>query len=208
MNSLEKINQLSITRALIIGFVLAGLYYFIGYNDGTIQKNQIAAIEGQISTANKEIADVETKIKKAQQYKTLVTSMGSSFDVLVGYLPAKMSMADLMKAISTEAKAAGSNISRIQDAATRSDGAEFYDSLKVSTELSGTFPQHILFLSYLTRLEQILMVESMSMIVVNAQNSELGQSPQVALSASIVGYRYTGGDPEKDKKNKDKGKKK
>ncbi len=189
MDLILQINRMTNARALLLGLSLAGFYYWMVFDHGEIQIAQIQTNLSQIETLRKEIRAQEVASEQARRYQELVNSMGGSFDTLVRYLPEKMSVSDLMRAITSEAKAAGASINRVADVpSAQSLQGQFYDSLRVEVELNGTFHSHLLFLSFLTRLEQILMVEKVSMR--SGETTEPGISPPVTMVATIVGYRY------------------
>lgn len=184
----EKINQLSIGRAMFIGLFLATFYYFTGYNDGTVLQAQITANEAKMVELQKNIKEEEIKIERINQYKKTTEALGESFNKFLSYIPEKLRNTDLMKTVSTEAKAAGANIIRVSElgGGTRS---EFYEEVRVSVELVGTFQQMMLFMSYLTKVDQIITLSKLA-IRNNAGDQIDMESPTLSISADLRGYRY------------------
>jgi len=187
----EKINQISYGRAMFIGLFLAGIYYFTGYNNGTVLDAQIKANEAKVVELQKNIKDEEAKIERINQYKKTMEALGESFNKFVSYIPEKLRNTDLMKTISTEAKVAGANIVRVseQGVGTRSD---FYEEVKASVDLSGTFQQLMLFMSFLTKVDQIITLSKLSIRNPSSQQMNV-ESPVLSISAELKGYRYLSG---------------
>lgn len=184
----ERINQLSIGRAIFIGLVLAGFYYFLSYNNGAMLDAQINANKAKVEELNKTIKDEEAKIERINQYKKTAEQLGESFNRFLSYIPEKLRNTDLMKIVSTEAKAAGANIVRVseQGMGTRS---EFYEEIKVSVELVGTFQQMMLFMSFLTKVDQIITISKLNLRSQSSENFDIS-SPSLQITADLRGYRY------------------
>lgn len=184
----EKINQISLGRAIIIGLVLATFYYYLGYNDGSVLTAQIASNKERSVAIQKEIKDEEVKIERINQYKKTTEALGESFNTFLAYIPEKLRNTDLMKIVSTEAKAAGANIARVSEQGAGARG-DFYEEVKVSVELDATFQQLMLFMSFLTKVDQIITISKLS--ISNLSNSLFdAESSQLQITAELRGYRY------------------
>ena len=184
----DKINQLSIGRAILIGMILAGFYYFLGYNNGALLDSQMAANKAKTAELQKSIKDEEAKIERINQYKKTTEQLGESFNRFLSYIPEKLRNTDLMKIVSTEAKAAGANIVRVaeQGVGMRS---EFYEEVKVNVELVGTFQQMMLFMSFLTKVDQIITVSKLNIRSNSSEQLDVA-SPSLQITADLRGYRY------------------
>ncbi len=184
----DKINQLSIGRAIVIGLVLAGFYYYLGYNNGALLDSQLAANKAKTVELQKSIKDEEAKIERINQYKKTTEQLGESFNRFLSYIPEKLRNTDLMKIVSTEAKAAGTNIVRVaeQGVGVRS---EFYEEVKVNVELVGNFQQMMLFMSFLTKVDQIITVSKLNIRSNSSEQLDV-TSPSLQINADLRGYRY------------------
>lgn len=184
----DKINQLSIGRAIGIGLILAGFYYYLGYNNGMLLDSQVAANKAKTAELQKGIKDEEAKIERINQYKKTTEQLGESFNRFLAYIPEKLRNTDLMKIVSTEAKAAGANIVRVAEQGT-GVRSEFYEEVKVSVELVGTFQQLMLFMSFLTKVDQIITISKLN---IRSQTSEQldVSAPSLQITADLRGYRY------------------
>lgn len=192
----DTLNRLTMGRALMLGIAIAGLYYWLLYNNGS---SQIAAI----SAANAHIAEVQTqidadqkKIDRAEEFKKTAAEVGSTINKLLSLIPEKFGMPDLMRIVSNEAKVAGSSLATITP-----NGSEIwktaneFEELSLSIELNGSFLQHMIFLSNLTKINQILIIRKFDFSIVKEGH---GDEPNVVkMVAEIVAYRYRGPDKAK-----------
>lgn len=187
MSVADRLRALSWSQALIFGLIIAGLYYLVGYDTGAALQAQIETTRTSIKDAQAKIVEEEKKLVRIEQYKKATATMGESFRTLLTYIPAKLATFDLLKSVSNEAKAASVNISNLADSGSPIE-AGFYTELTVHVELRGTFQQMMLFLSFLTRSDQFMTVQNLSL---NAEDSRsLRESPNLRLSADVHGYRY------------------
>ncbi len=196
MSALDRIYNMTVTQAFAIGLVLAGLYYFVGYNSGTNLEAQIEANKLSIQDTETKLAEENKKIQRLDEYKRISASMGENLQSLLTFIPTHLETFDLKKTISLEAKAAAVSLSRMNEITVPPPTAKlFYKELAVQVDLKGSFQQLMLFLSFLTRAEQFLTVHNLGLTVESSQNKS--DSPMLRFTAEIHGYQYI--EPEKPK---------
>lgn len=203
MKLADTLIDMPLSKAFLVGVVIAGLYWFVGYDSGTNWETAITGHSENISKLRAEQKQLQEDIQRAKNFKENIQLKDEQFQTFTNYIPAKLSVADMMKAISSEAKAAGTNIIGIEDRSrSQRTQSEFYETISINVELEGTFPQHLLFLSFLTRLETIITIENIDLK--SAQSAAGADGSAVKLSAVLVGYRYTGGEEEEVKPGRKK----
>jgi len=197
MNLADTLRRLTTARALILGIGLAGIYYFLVFDKGEMQSNAIASANAKIQELQRKIAEDQKKVDRAMVYKRTAAEVGSTITRLLTLIPEKFSMPDLMRIVSNEAKIAGSSLLVVAPKGTLvSPIAREFEELTVELELQGTFLQHMIFLSNLTKINQILILRKIN--VSNMGQSKGDDVPTLKLNAEIVAYRYRG--PIKDEK--------
>lgn len=187
MNALQMLGALPIGRVIVLSLVISGLYYLVGYDGGA--QFQIA-----IDTANKTLQDLEVEDKKLevelQEIRALKAAQekdSEQLNMLLAFIPEKFSNFELMRTLSNEAKAVGVDIDSLKDVGVLANkGAEFYAEIGVDIEIDGSFAQLLLFLSNLTKLKQIVTLDTLSLRTVGSQSSD----SQLTMSAQVRGYRY------------------
>ncbi|MCB0383952.1 MAG: type 4a pilus biogenesis protein PilO [Bdellovibrionales bacterium] len=195
MTLADRMQQLTFGKALMFGLLIAGLYYSIGYDSGSELEVSIAQTKEQIQDKQTQIKGLERQIERIKTMQKVMGVLGTEFDSFLSYIPEKMSMPDLMKIISTEAKAAGVGINGIGEVTSSmaggratSEEGQFYEEMIVEVELVGTYAQLLLFLSYLTKLDKILSISQLSMV----SSAKIGdrESPMITFKCFIKGFRY------------------
>jgi Tfp pilus assembly protein PilO len=195
---LEMMARLSVGRAAMLGMVLAAFYYFLVFDSGNVQATGIAQAKVQIATMQKQLIENQAKLDRAAVFKKTAAETGTTINRLLGVIPEHFSAPDLTKIVSNEARVAGSSLASITPGTTEiSHVAKEFEEISVKLEMSGSFLQHMVFLSNLTRIQQILIVRKFDMNIVGQAKGE--ESPQVHMLADIVAYRYRGNltEPEK-----------
>lgn len=180
-------------RALLLGLVLAAFYYFIFLDQGTTQKANIAAAHQQIVDLQRQIRDNQAKLDRAAVYKKTAADLGTTINKLLGVIPENFTISDLMKIVSNEAKIAGTSLNSITPGMEQvSPVAKEFEELTVSIDMNGSFLQHMIFLSNLTKTSQILIIRKFNLSLNAPARGE--ESPIVKMTADIVAYRYRGAD--------------
>ncbi|MBX3021504.1 MAG: type 4a pilus biogenesis protein PilO [Bdellovibrionales bacterium] len=191
MNFVDLMNRLTTTRALIFGILVAVFYYFAVFDSGDTQKAMIAASQSRMTELENEIQESQRKLDRAMVYKKTAAEVGSTINKLLSLIPERFSMPDLMRIVSNEAKVAGSSLEDIKPGSSEvSPVAKEFEEINVSVNLNGSFLQHMVFLSNLTKIPQILIIKRFDLSVVREAKGE--EAAVVKMAADIVAFRYRG----------------
>ena len=94
-----------------------------------------------------------------------------------------------MKIISSQAKSAGISINKISDGGILTKYT-FYEEIRVEVDLSGNYSQLILFLSYLSKIDKILVLKRTKMYVSGFREAGAFKNvPKISFAGTFVGYR-------------------
>lgn len=189
----DRLIEMSFGQAFLLGLALAAGYYFVAYDSGESKINQAQEAQRRTGELNQELITTQKELDRSKEFKETLKLKDEQFLTFTSYIPEQLNISDMMKSISAEAKAAGVNILSIKESNTITKNYQYTDPLAIEVTLEGGFPQHILFLSYLTRLDSIFTVNSMAFSgsTAGAQKNSDPTSISVRFSATIVGYRYT-----------------
>ncbi len=193
MNTLtEMLSRLTLGRALLVGVVVAAFYYFLVFDSGANLIQAQAQSAARITELSAQIDRDQQKLDAAAVYKKTAAEVGSTINKLLSLIPEQFGMADLMRIVSEEAKVAGSSLATIEPKTTSVSAiAKEFEEVVVSVDLSGSFIQHMVFLSNLTKINQILIVRKLTL---NSEREAKGDEPPlINLKAEIVAFRYSGG---------------
>ena len=187
---LSSIAHMGLMQIITLGGFLVGGYYFAFYNDGSLLKKQTAEIQTQIQNVDKKIQNQKQEIEERINFKELMEKEARVIQYFLSYIPNDYTVIDVFHFLTREAKSAGINIEDTTDQGVE-DG-KFYDALKVSVRVAGSFSQILLFLSRLTSLKKILVVSDVSMSL--SKEDEQG----IFATMNVYAYRY------KEEKSEDK----
>lgn len=191
----QKLQNLTMGKAVMVGVVLAVLYFFLMYNDGTALQTNIANTTTEIQTKEAELEKIKKAVSDAERYQNTKRALGAELDSVLKAIPAQLTSQDLMKIVSTEAKAMGINLNI--DASGNSGGGPtddksvFFEPVMVNLSLDGTYNQLMSFLSAITKVDKIITLSSLTLV-----NSAAGRAPEdsgpisLKLTAEMRAYRY------------------
>ena len=191
MNVLDLLSRMTIGRSLLVGILLAAFYYFLMFDNGVTQQNGITQTKTAIADVQKKILDDQAKLDRAAVYKKTAAEVGTTINKLLGVIPEQFSVPEIMKIVSNEAKVAGSSLTNIIPGTPEiSKVAVEFEEFSVAIDMSGSFLQHMVFLSNLTKVNQILIVRKFNLT--QTSQAKADESPLVHMTANIVAYRYRG----------------
>jgi type IV pilus assembly protein PilO len=195
----QQLKNLTFGRALIIGIVLAGIYYFTMYNDGSSFQTQINKAKDTRQQNEAEVARIARAVKDAERYQQTMAVRSAEMEGVLKAVPAQLSSFDLMKIVSNEAKLIGLQINGLTAAGNyRADNKDaIFEPVGVTVNLTGNYNQVMLFLSNLTKLDKIVTVKKMSFV----SKIEVGKrngAPTITFISDLSGYKYLGPPEEKE----------
>lgn len=187
----DIMNRITVVRAMILGLAIAAFYYFMVFDSGMTQLSQISANTQKIQDLQNQIKENQKKLDRAAVYKKTASEIGSTINKLLSLVPEKFGMSDLMRIVSNEAKVAGLSLAVVSPMATKiSAVAGEFEELTVSVDLAGSFLQHMVFLSNLTKINQILITKKI--LLTHIKEGRGDESPTVSMKAEIIAFRYRG----------------
>ena len=189
------LKKISTGRAILLGIALAAIYYFVMFDSGASLVASTAQVKQQMDELQKQLKIDQDKLDRAAIYKKAASEVGTTIGKLLAVIPEHFGFPDLMKLISNETKVAGSSLASITPGKSEvSKVASEFEELGVSIDLSGTFLQHMIFLSNLTKINQILIVRKFNLNLTREAKGE--ESPIIHMTADIVAFRYRGTSPD------------
>ncbi len=187
----DIMNRITVVRAMMLGLVIAAFYYFMVFDNGMIQQGQIAASQQRLEELKNQITENQKKLDRAAVYKKTASEIGSTINKLLSLVPEKFGMSELMRIVSNEAKVAALSLTGVSPATTKiSAVASEFEELTVTVDLSGSFLQHMVFLSNLTKINQILITKKIEFI--HQKDGRGDEAPTVGMKAEIIAFRYRG----------------
>ncbi len=187
----DIMNRITVVRAMILGFVFASFYYFMVFDSGLVQQGQIAANLQKMEDLKLQITENQKKLDRAAVYKKTASEIGSTINKLLSLVPEKFGMSDLMRIVSNEAKVAGLSLTGVSPTTTKVSGvAQEFEELTVTVDMGGSFLQHMVFLSNLTKINQILITKKIEFT--HQKDGRGDEPPTVGMKAEIIAFRYRG----------------
>ncbi len=187
----DVMNRITVVRAMILGMVLAAFYYFMVFDPGLVQQQQIATNNSKIEELQRLIVENQKKLDRAAVYKKTASEIGSTINKLLSLVPEKFGMPDLMRIVSNEAKVAGLSLTTVAALNTKiSPMAPEFEELTVAVDVQGSFLQHMVFLSNLTKINQILITKKIDFA--HTRDGRGDEPPVVSMKVEIVAFRYRG----------------
>jgi type IV pilus assembly protein PilO len=184
----EKLNQLGMDKAIMIGLVLTVIFYFLIYNDGSALEANLAAGRAALEQKTRELESMRKTLADAKTHQEVAARLGKDMEQVLSAVPQDYNNIELMKLVSTEAKSVGLNILSLAGGEGQaSDPGKNFVPINVSVSLSGTFNQIMMFLSNLTKVGKVILTRDLNLTAGNSTAT----SPIMTFSATLIAYRYT-----------------
>ena len=200
------LHNLTFGRAIVIGIVLAAIYYFAMYNDGVSLEKQISTSRQDISKNKQEITNIEKAIQDADRYQKVMAELGEEMGRVLKAVPSQLTSLDLMRTIPNEAKSVGVQINSVSPAQAFRAGTNpledktVVEPIAVNIELTGTYNQTMQFMSNLTRLDKIVSIRQLTLTSRTDTGPRKTNVPLVNFKAELDAYRFVTAEKDKDKK--------
>jgi len=183
----DKLNELSLVNALIFGLIIAAGYYVMFYSASN-PKTVIANLNQNITTVKAEISKLDRKRQEGEKLKKEINKMEKRAESVYKYIPLTMSLEQGSGAVSQEARLAGLSIQSIQ-VSNQWDEKVTVASGEVDIKVQGQFPQMMVFLSEMTRKDQIYSIKSLKMSEGSQNQAELTLDVKIEFFKRVVGAK-------------------
>ena len=180
----EKLAGLTNGRALIIGLILGGLYYFMMYDDGSSLQAQIGTLNTQLVAAEAKQKDTEATLQEEARMKDTVGKLSEQYAFIAKKLPSELKSADMVRAIDNVAKTSGVSV-KLKKPGTLAK-KEVVDELPVDVTLEGNYAQIAQFIYHTSNLERLTRILNFSII---ATNPEGGLQGPLKFEGQVVSYK-------------------
>lgn len=196
MNRLfEKLAALSSGRAMILGLVLAGVYYMTAYDNGDAVTAQIQALNTQISAAELKKKDTEATLKEEATMKEAVGKLSAQYAFISKKLPSDLKSAEMVRAIDTVANVAGVSV-KFKKPGTVVQKA-VVEELPVDVTLEGNYGQIAKFIYHTSNLERLTRVLNFSVSGPDVKTKNL------RFEGQVVSYKLAPETTDKDAATKE-----
>ncbi|HAG91938.1 MAG TPA: hypothetical protein DCL41_08705 [Bdellovibrionales bacterium] len=196
----EMLARLTFIRAVVIGLLLAGIYYVIFYDSGSYQTAMIAQSQQEMIALKADLAKVQADLERSRSFEAASKDLGSSIQKMLDFIPENFGLGQLMKTVSEEARVSGLDLSSMQPAAMAMNSNQEknlpeFEEIGVNIQIRGQFSQILSFMSSLTEKKQIFLFENIEIFSDNlmsgASSEQVGKG-EVSMRALIRAYSYLG----------------
>lgn len=197
----EFFQNLTFRTAILVGLAIAGLYYFLIYDDGSNLDNAIKNKNIEYGLKEQEKVKLNKNIEEGIKLKEKVEIVGGQFKEAFEFLPTVLEAEKLISDITKQAQVSGATVVKItpvKDREKEKDG--IYESMGIDIELKGTFSSLTLFIANISKIKRILEVDQLAF----TNGEEDVESPTLNLNGRIVGYRYITPEEQRKPENENK----
>jgi Tfp pilus assembly protein PilO len=187
MSIVDKIQGTSVSLFVLLGLGLGAGYYYS--NQGAIED-----VDKQIELQKAEMTKREGEVKEAQRvasdkkkFEEDVNRVSDQLRAALEFLPNSLKEQEVLTRISNEARSAGVNPTAIVPKKPTSKA--FYEELLMDVEMEGTYPQLVMFLAYISKIQRIVNIRGLELKVKEANDD----APILKLKGTLVAYRYLEG---------------
>lgn len=185
-----QLGEMTWSKVVFGGLIVGGLYWSLWYNDGSQLTTAIEALTNQLGESERQLRDTKEAMANAEKFEKAVRQNEMQFEKVLEYLPQETNANELTRLINQQAQMSGSRVTETKprDAIEKKD---FYEMTKIDFSLQGGFPQVVLFLSSLSKVQKLLTFDKLVL-----KQSDRGggadslEAPKVELRGVLVGYRY------------------
>jgi len=184
----DRLKSMSPVQALIIGLALMGIYYLAVFKSGEATKTSSSQMRIEISNKKLELEKADRLISQNQSITQDEREKLAYLNEVMQIVPTEFTGTELMRILSNEIKASGASLVRLVDstpAVLNADSKNFLERVQVQVEVQGTFSQILVFLSYLTRVDRLLVLGDYKI----ETSAESTRARGVKFTADVFGYK-------------------
>lgn len=184
----ETLSGYTMGKVGIIALAVAGLYWYMIYNDGSALDQQIASIGQQLQQEEAKKTDTDATLKQVREMQEKVGQLTAKYQEISRRLPADLFSIDINKAIDGFAKTSGVSLKLKKPGDNIKK--EVVEEVPVDVSLEGTYAELAQFVYIVASAEKMSRVK-------NVVITEIAPgSKKLKFDGQVVGYKLA---PEKEK---------
>jgi type IV pilus assembly protein PilO len=183
-NFFLRMAALTPRKALFVGLILTGVWYFALYNDGSATQARLTIIEQDIQSEKAKEQESDLALKEIAAVQASLGSLSDQFKMVSAQLPTDIQMAEIIRTVDKVSVATGLTVkSKEPRTSVKQDLIEI---LPLRVSANGTFAEITSFFYYLSTIERIVRVKSFKMTSPN----EFRKGQRLSLDADVVSYKF------------------
>lgn len=182
-----QLGELTWGKVIVAGFIVAGVYWGLYYDDGATLEDSIRSLGNQYTESERQLRETKEAMADAEKFEKAVRQNEVQFEKVLEYLPQEINTNEMTRLVNQQAQLAGPRVVSTKAIETI-ERKSFYEMTRLDFALSGSFSQVVLFLSSLSKIQRLLTFDKLK-IKLNP-GARPDDIPQVELSGILVGYRY------------------
>jgi len=181
----DRIQNITPKHAVVVGLLLAGLYYYLYIDGGAKAMRDIAKQKVALTKVQNDLHDIETLVGDFDKYQKEITEKSVIFEEALKFLPARENIYVIVKQLHLEARKSGVNITMVKPL-DENIQQEFYEELPFSLEARGGYIPIVTFLSRIASLSRIINLKNIEL----TGDGKNAITPMVKLTAIMHAYRF------------------
>ena len=178
-------------KVAIIGLIALAAYHFGMRNDGSFITANLETEKQQLDEVNRQLQVTRKAMENAERFESEIVAAKREFERVTDFMPPKLSVADLTTMISERSGKSGVRLLSTSPKSSQSESnspkSPFYDSIRVTFKIEGTFAQILAFLSQTSRDPRMVMFDDTELATSAGASLD---APILTFGGDMVGYRY------------------
>lgn len=170
----EDFKDLTPSKCLAGGILLAGVYYALLFDSGKNLEVQISTINQEAAATKNRIDEVENALQDKASHEARASAITKELEELLKFFPSDININDFQKDVSALLKKSNNRLIKIQEEKVegRFPG---YVEIGVLLEAEGGFQEMMDFLSALTKMPRMVDIKKLKFSTTEASNDEMSQ---------------------------------
>ncbi len=196
-NILMRLASFSYQKTAIFGLILAALYYFMAYDDGSSVKKSLEELNSKFTIEKQREQQSEASLKEVEDVRQSVGELGQQFQTVSNALPRVIEYSEANRIIDFLARKAGVSIKSRE---SRPEvNRDYYSEVPIKVAIEGTYSELVYFLSLQAQTVRVMKMVDFSLNNLPNTGKEDGGG-KIILEGNIISYKFIAKDtPAADK---------
>ncbi len=187
-NILIRLASYSLQKCLMLGLLLCGIYYVVGYNSGEDLQKNLATFEQKLQEEKIQEKKSDESLREVELVRATIGELGQQFQTVSNALPRTIEYAEITRIVDFIARKSGVSIKSRE---SRPEvNRDYFSEVPIKVTVEGSYSELVYFMSLLAQTVRVMKLIDFSIYPPTFNGMQPIRHGKLLLDGEIISYKF------------------